>query len=139
MNIQKYRIDIKGVNLKVTPQRTAVLEALNSIKNHPTADNIKEFVIKNHPNISVGTIYKTLETFVEKGIIKRVKTHNGIMRYDAVLSNHHHLYCEKTEQIEDFFDEELNTLLKNYFKKKKVPNFTLKEIKLQLNGEFKKS
>lgn len=138
MNRHKYRIDIKGSNLKVTPQRMAVLEALNTLRNHPTADNIKEFVIDNHPNIAVGTIYKTLETFVEKGLVKKVKTENGIMRYDAILENHHHLYCEKTEQIEDYFDDELNTLLENFFKKKKTPHFKISEIRLQLKGEFRK-
>jgi Fur family transcriptional regulator, peroxide stress response regulator len=134
----KFSGDIKGSNLKVTPQRMAVLEALNNLKNHPTADNIKEFVVQNHPNIAVGTIYKTLETFVEKGLIKKVKTGNGIMRYEAILENHHHLYCEKTEHIEDYFDDELNILLQNYFKNKKIKNFVINEIRLQLNGEFKK-
>ena len=67
MKKEKIRIELQNHNLKVTPQRTAVLEALNNLKDHPTADNIKEYVVRNHPNIAVGTIYKTLETFVEKG------------------------------------------------------------------------
>ncbi|MDZ7623838.1 MAG: transcriptional repressor [Ignavibacteriaceae bacterium] len=60
MKKEKHGIGLKDINLKVTPQRIAVLEALNSIKDHPTADKIKEYVVKNHPNIAVGTIYKTL-------------------------------------------------------------------------------
>ena len=104
MKKQKHGVDIKSSNLKVTPQRVAVLEALNNLKDHPTADRIKEYVVKNHPNIAVGTIYKTLETFVEKGLVKKVKTERDIMRYDAILDKHHHLYCEDTERIEDFFD-----------------------------------
>jgi Fur family peroxide stress response transcriptional regulator len=129
-------ISLKGGNLKVTPQRIAVLEALASLKNHPTADKIKKYVLKNHPNIAVGTIYKTLETFVEKGLVKKVKTDEDVMRYDAILDKHHHLYCENTERIEDFFDEKLNKMLENYFKKKKIPNFKVKDIKLQIIGAF---
>jgi Fur family peroxide stress response transcriptional regulator len=131
-----HSIDLKDSNLKVTPQRIAVLEALNNLKNHPTADKIKEYVVKNHPNIAVGTIYKTLETFVERGLVKKVKTEKDVMRYDAILDNHHHLYCEDTERIEDFIDEKLNDILEEYFKKKKIPNFKVRDIKLQIIGTF---
>jgi Fur family transcriptional regulator, peroxide stress response regulator len=129
-------IELKNNNLKVTPQRIAVLEALTSLKDHPTADKIKEYVVKNHPNIAVGTIYKTLETFVEKGLVKKVKTDVDVMRYDAILDKHHHLYCDNTERIEDFFDDKLNKMLEDYFKKKKIPNFKVKDIKLQIIGTF---
>jgi Fur family transcriptional regulator, peroxide stress response regulator len=137
MKKEQQRIDLKNSRLKVTPQRMAVLEALNSLRDHPTADKIKDFVVKNHPNIAVGTIYKTLETFIEKGLVTKVKTENGAMRYDAILEKHHHLYCEETERIEDFFDDTLNDMLEDYFKKKKIPNFKVKEFKLQLIGTFK--
>lgn len=129
-------INLKSSNLKVTPQRLVVLEALGNLKNHPTADNIKEYVVKNHPNIAVGTIYKTLETFVEKGLIKKVKTERDVMRYDPILETHHHLYCEESERIEDFFDDELNNMLQKFFMKKKIPNFKVKDIKLQIIGSF---
>jgi len=52
--------------LKITPQRLAVLEAIIRLNNHPTADNIIDHIKQNHPNIAVGTVYKTLETLVEK-------------------------------------------------------------------------
>jgi len=136
MKKQKHGSEIKDSNLKVTPQRVAVLDALNALKDHPTADRIKEYVVKNHPNIAVGTIYKTLETFVEKGLVKKVKTERDVMRYDAILDKHHHLYCEDTERIEDFFDAHLDEMLEEYFKRKKIPNFKLKDIKLQIIGTF---
>lgn len=136
MKKEQHRIDIKNSRLKVTPQRMAVLDALNDLHEHPTAEKIKEYVVKNHPNIAVGTIYKTLETFIEKGLVQKVKTESGIMRYDAILEKHHHLYCEETEHIEDFFDDALTTLLEDYFRKKKIPNFKVTDIKLQIIGTF---
>lgn len=138
MKTEKHRINLKDSKLKITPQRLAVLEALNSLKDHPTAEKIKDFVIKNHPNIAVGTIYKTLESFVKKGLVKKVKTEKDVMRYDAILDNHHHLYCEETEHIEDFRDDELDRLLDKYFKKKKIQNFKVKDVKLQIIGSFNK-
>lgn len=138
MKTEKHRISLKDSNLKITPQRLAVLDALNSLRSHPTADKIKEFVVKHHPNIAVGTIYKTLESFVEKGLVKKVKTEKDVMRYDAILENHHHLYCQETEHIEDFFDDELDKILDKYFKKKKIQNFKVKDVKLQIIGTFNK-
>ena len=58
------------------------------------------------------------------------------MRYDAVLSNHHHLYCAETDRIEDYEDEQLNTLINNYFKANKIKNFKVQDIKLQITGTF---
>lgn len=124
--------------LKVTPQRIAVMEAVIRLNNHPTADEVIEFIKKNHPNVAIGTVYKTLETFVEKALIKKVKTDRDIMRYDAIMEKHHHIYCADSEQIHDYFDDELNKLLENYFSNIKIPGFDIEDIKLQIIGRFQK-
>jgi Fur family transcriptional regulator, peroxide stress response regulator len=122
--------------LKVTPQRVAIYEAIVQLNNHPTAENVIEYIKSNHPNISVGTVYKVLDSLVENKLLKKVKTEKDIMRYDAVLSNHHHLYCAETDRIEDYEDEALNTLINDYFKKNKIKNFNVHDIKLQITGQF---
>lgn len=122
--------------LKVTPQRVIIYEAIVKLNNHPTAENVIEYIKSNHPNISVGTVYKVLESLVENDLLKKVKTERDIMRYDAVLSNHHHLYCAETDRIEDYEDEELNSVINEYFRKNKIKNFKVQEIKLQITGEF---
>ncbi len=127
---------LNSKKLKITPQRLEVLNAVSKSKNHPTAENIIELIRKNNPNIAVGTVYKTLETFVNNGIVKKIETSDGSMRYDAITEQHHHLYSNESEKIEDYFDEELNVLLQNYFANKAIPNFKLEDIKLQLIGKF---
>ena len=122
--------------LKVTPQRTAVLEVVTNLHNHPTADYIAQYLRINYPHIPIGTVYKILDTFVEKGIIKRVKTDNEILRYDAVIETHHHLYCSDSARIEDYYDEDLNKILSDYFSGKKIPDFTIEDFKLQIVGKF---
>lgn len=128
--------DLIKHGLKITPQRIAVLNALKAIDGHPTAENIIDFIRMNHPNIAIGTVYKTLETFTEKELIKKVKTDKDVMRYELASPNHHHLYCADSERIEDFYDDEINAMLSNYFAKKKIPNFTIQDIKLQITGKF---
>jgi len=139
MNQEDYRNILIDKELKVTPQRMAVLDALSHLKNHPTADNIIEFIKTNHPNIAIGTVYKTLETFVEVGVIKKVKTEKDVMRYDSILENHHHLYASDTEYIEDYFDNELDEMIDKYFEKKRIPNFVVEDVKVQIIGKFRKT
>ena len=131
-----FREKLQEKGLKVTPQRVAIYEAIVELDNHPTAENVIDYIKKNHPNISVGTVYKVLDSLVENELLKKVKTERDIMRYDAVLSNHHHLYCAETDRIEDYEDEQLNTLINNYFKANKIKNFKVQDIKLQITGTF---
>lgn len=136
MMINKVLNLISEKGLKVTPQRLAVLDAINKLNNHPTAENIISLVMKNQPNIGKGTIYRVLETLVDHKIINKVKTDYGIMRYDPVMKRHHHLYCIDSERIEDYEDDELNEILVRYFKKKKIKGFKIEDIKLQILGKF---
>jgi Fur family peroxide stress response transcriptional regulator len=131
-----FREKLKEKGLKVTPQRVAIYDAIVTLNNHPTAENVIEYIKANHPNISVGTVYKVLDSLVENQLLRKVKTERDIMRYDAVLSHHHHLYCAETDRIEDYEDETLNKLISEYFKKNQIENFEIQDIKLQITGQF---
>ncbi len=123
--------------LRVTPQRIAILSAILHLNNHPTAENIIEYIKMNHPNISVGTVYKVLDSLVENNLLKKVKTEGGIMRYDPLQANHHHLFCEESDRIEDYEDETLDELISDYFRKKGIDNFKIQNIQLHITGKFK--
>jgi len=60
------------------------------------------------------------------------------MRYDAEVESHHHLYCSESDRIEDFVDTELNEMIEKYFEKKKIPDFKIEDVKLQIIGKFLK-
>ena len=132
------RQKLADVGLKITPQRMSILEAIYTLNNHPTADNIIEFIRETHPNVATGTVYKVLDVLVENKVIKKVKTDKDIMRYDGIIESHHHLYCSECDLIEDYIDNELDDLLKEYFKKKKFPGFELEDIVVQVRGKFDK-
>ena len=137
LTMEYIREQLKQKGLKVTPQRIAIYEAVVKLKNHPTADYILDYIKKNHPNISVGTVYKVLDSLVENQLLKKVKNEKDVMRYDAVMQQHHHLYCTESERIEDFDDPELNKLITKYFEKEKIKGFKINDITLQITGEFK--
>ena len=139
--MKKIDVDInqklKDAGLRITPQRHAILEAVYKADNHPTAEQVIEHIRKNHPGIAGGTVYNVLDILVEKGLITRVKTDRDAMRYDGVMERHHHIYCAESQRIEDYFDEDLDMLLKTYFEKKKLKNFEIEDIILQIKGNFK--
>jgi Fur family transcriptional regulator, peroxide stress response regulator len=122
--------------LRITPQRIVIYEAILNLNSHPTADEIAAFIKREHPNIATGTVYKVLESLVENGLIKKVKTERDVMRYDAILENHHHLYDAGSDRIADYYNGEINELLAEYFKKNGIPDFEIGDIKLQISGKF---
>jgi Fur family peroxide stress response transcriptional regulator len=138
MKIAEIRIKLIEKGLKVTPQRISILEAIIKLNNHPTAENIIDYIRNNHPNISTATVYKVLDALVVNELINKVKTERDVMRYDAIMESHHNLYCSESDRIEDFTDTELNEMIENYFKKKKIPGFKIEDVKLQIIGRFLK-
>jgi len=136
--IEDIRNKFSEKGLKITPQRVVILEAIYKLNNHPTADNIIEYIRESHPNIATGTVYKVLESLVENGLIKKVTTDKDVMRYDGIIEKHHHLYCSECELIEDYKDEELDMLLENHFKNKNIKGFKIEDIVLQIRGTFNK-
>ena len=124
--------------LKITPQRIAILEAIYILDNHPTVEDIVTYIRQDNPNIAKGTVYKVLDTLEENQLVNKVKTDKEIMRYDGIVENHHHLYCSECDLIEDYYDEELDELLKNHFRNKNIEGFKMEDIVLQIRGTFDK-
>ena len=93
----------KSKGLRLTHQRTEIFRALLKNSNHPTTENIFNQVRKHLKTISLDTVYRTIATFEEYGLIKRVHHIDNATRLDINISNHHHLVCSKCNKIEDFY------------------------------------
>lgn len=122
--------------LKITPQRMVVLGALLELRSHPTADDIINHIRLENPNIAVGTIYRILDTLVDNSIIERVKTSNDVMRYDAITERHHHLYCNDSDRIVDYYDDELDKLIDDYLSRTEIDGFRIEDFRIQIIGSY---
>jgi len=129
---------LKSSGLRVTPQRIAVLSTLVESNAHPDADQIVKSVRQQYSNIAIGTIYHILDNLVQKGIIKKVQTEQNVVRYDAIVEPHIHLYSGEENRIEDYFDEELFDLIQDYLQKKEIKGFEVNDIRIKFLGEFTK-
>ena len=100
----------KEGNLKITPQRTAIFEALVNDKGHPSADVIFRRIRKKISNVSFDTVNRTLLSFVDLGILKVVEGYGRPKRFDPDLESHHHFQCVKCNKIIDFCDKTLDAI-----------------------------
>ncbi len=121
--------------LKLTQQRIVVYQSLLSFHNHPGVEEVYDVVKKSNPSISLATIYKTLETFAEVGLVKKVSTSKGMMRYDANIKKHSHIYVTNTDEIVDYFDDELTDLISKHLQRKKIKNLNITDVRLHIKGE----
>ncbi len=95
--------------MKLTHQRLEIYRVLEEAKDHPSAETVWKRVRRSIPTISLDTVYRTLGTFEQKGMIQRVPVEGEQGRYDGDVSPHHHMVCTRCREIVDFwwpeFDE----------------------------------
>ena len=99
--MEKYR----NLQIKLTPQRLAILSYLDGNKTHPSAENIYKAVQKQFPTMSFATVYNTLDALKNKGTVQELKIDSNKKRYDPDNSKHHHLICTKCRNIIDIFKD----------------------------------
>jgi Fur family peroxide stress response transcriptional regulator len=124
-NIENFIQECKNRGLNITFPRMAIYKILLQYKGHPSAEDIYKEVQKDYPNISLATVYKTLEMLAENDLITKVTQLHDIVRYDFNKEIHHHLVCVKCKKITDIENESLNKLPipKNIDKGFKILNY----------------
>jgi Fe2+ or Zn2+ uptake regulation protein len=78
---------------RYTEQRAAVFRFLRGTDIHPTADDVFTNVRRDIPDISLATVYKSLETLVGCGLAVKLSYGDGSARYDGRTDPHHHARC----------------------------------------------
>lgn len=117
--------------LAVTHQRAVIYESLMSAPGHPSPEEVYAVVSKQIPSISLATVYKTLHTFVESGVLRELSLHHGSLRVDPVTEPHHHLVCTKCKAV---FDLDEDALEAPHIVGKIPKGFQIKGISVELHG-----
>ena len=84
-----------------TIQRSLVLDVVNRLKSHATADEVYAEVAATHPNISKATVYRNLNLLSEMGMIRKLEIPGGADRFDHICKEHCHVKCEKCGRVFD--------------------------------------
>jgi Fur family peroxide stress response transcriptional regulator len=109
-NLDNFIAACKNRGLNVTLPRIAIYKSLSQQKGHPSAEDVYQTVKKEHPNISLATVYKTLEMLAENELIAKVTPLHDMARYDCNSHFHHHFVCVQCNTIVDIEDNALNHL-----------------------------
>ena len=82
-------------------KRNAILGYLRQTKCHPSAEMVYNHLKPEIPDLSLGTVYRNLSMFKDKGEIISLGTVNGVERFDGNTSPHVHFVCTGCEAIAD--------------------------------------
>ncbi len=93
----------RAKGLRITHQRSVIFSELVKFPGHPTVENVFRRVRKHLTTISLDTVYRTIATFEEHGLIKKVLVLDNAARFEANPAVHHHLICTRCHKIEDFY------------------------------------
>lgn len=78
-----------------------MLDVVNRLKSHATADEVYAEVAATHPNISKATVYRNLNLLSEMGMIRKLEIPGGADRFDHICKEHCHVKCEKCGRVFD--------------------------------------
>jgi Fe2+ or Zn2+ uptake regulation protein len=84
-------------------------------------DRIYNDLQKEVPTLSKTTIYNTLDTLKNAGLVKVVNIEDNEVRYDSITEDHGHFKCESCERIFDF-DINFNSFVTNGLSNFKINN-----------------
>jgi Fur family ferric uptake transcriptional regulator len=97
--------------LRLTGQRRAIAKVIIEAKEHPSADRIHALVSSEHPRISLATVYRTMRTLRDAGIVEEHSFGEGRHHYELSSGIHHdHLIDTTSGAIVEFCDPEIERL-----------------------------
>jgi Fur family peroxide stress response transcriptional regulator len=92
----------RAADLKLTHQRLEIYRELAGATDHPSAEILHKRLQKAMPTLSLDTVYRTLATFKQHHLVKKVDTVDSQARFEAQMTQHHHLICDTCKEIIDF-------------------------------------
>ncbi|MBO5419769.1 MAG: transcriptional repressor [Bacteroidales bacterium] len=134
-NIEEFKKILKSKNLKATPQRLAVHEAMMAL-GHASADMITEEIIsKGTTKVTVASVYNILTNLAMLGIYDYRMSSNNKMYFDVNTFHHIHLYDKENHMFKDIIDDELIALIEAHLGRKRFKGYKIEGIDIQLIGK----
>ena len=101
MKKSELRNAFHAAGMRLTRQRLAIFRELESRYDHPDVEHLFHAVKPRIPQISLFTVYRTMNAMESAGMVWRVATWKGHARYDANVETHAHFLCETCGRIDD--------------------------------------
>ncbi len=107
---------VRQAGERLTRQRRAVLHALDKQGGHVTAEQLRDALRDEFPNLNTGTVYRVLQWLKDHGLVSETDIGIGVKVYERVCNPcHHHLIClrcNRTIDVDDRYFRPLETALR---------------------------
>lgn len=117
--------------MRYSKQRELVLKTVLENKIHPNAEFVYNVLKETNPELSLGTVYRNLNSLVKNNMLKRISIPNGSDCFDGTLAEHQHLVCTKCGKVIDITLSELDKIQLSVLKK---TGFVIDYTSLALEG-----
>ena len=101
------------VSTKHFRKRDAILQYLQSVTDHPSAEKVFTQLKAQIPDLSMGTVYRNLNLFKQQGLAVSVATIKGVERFDGNTGPHVHFICQECDAVIDLMEMEIPESLKS--------------------------
>lgn len=118
--------------VQATAQRIALCQYVLCAADHPTADDVKAWADRNFPKMSLATVYNTLGTLVDVGLLRSFRfPHSEKVVYDHNTEQHYHFLDEENGKVYDLCPSEIDV------KPKLQKKFDVKSVEVLLRGKVR--
>jgi len=100
-NMESIKTTLQEKGIKPTYVRLKILDYLERNRFHPTAEDIFKALEKDVPTLSRTSIYNTLNTFKENGLLNSLFITSSEVHFDRNTVPHHHFFCNECKKIID--------------------------------------
>ena len=99
---------LRGAGLRPTRQRIALAKLLfDGGPRHVTAESLHADAQEAVIQVSLATVYNTLNQFTEAGLLREIVVDSHCCYFDTNTENHHHFFCEETNSLKDIPSEDV--------------------------------
>jgi len=101
--MQDFEELLRGLKLKVTPRRRAILEVMAAESTFLSPEEIWRKVSGRVGNVGLPTVYRILDELAAGGVATRILNEDRQLYYYfcANRSHHHHFVCLSCRKVED--------------------------------------
>ena len=82
-----------------------------AVSDHPSAELIYKRLHKKLSTIAIDTVYRTLATFDELGLVKKLHIMNERTLFDTNLNIHHHFVCVRCKEVKDVYWSDFDNII----------------------------
>jgi Fur family peroxide stress response transcriptional regulator len=108
--VDKLGEGLKQAGIRLTHQRLEICREITTVDSHPDAETVYTGVRERVPTISLDTVYRTLWTLRDLGLIDTLGIPHERIRFDGNTTPHHHFICSRCGQTHDFYSDDFDRL-----------------------------